>query len=430
MSRRPGCTSGSGRRSSARTATSRWPRPPWPPRARRRPTPIRPTTSHRRRSSASRRRSTRSTRPTRPPSRMPTPPPAGCFVVGTPLVWSYLVYNDGTSPITVFGVMDDHGTPTFADDDFEAVAVLDAEGFNVGDLNHNNLLDHGEAWRYTSAFMPPELVALGSYFNTATVTGVIAGVSVPVSDTDEAHHVGTPAPGRIVVTKYANGEDANTPGAAVYVKVGAPITWTFAVTLAAGSGPLHAIELRDHNFTTGGPAFTPTYVEGDANGDGILELGEIWRYAAPRDRRRRSDREPGPRQRRRRRRHDAPRRRSGLRVRRRPRHPHREGRQRRQPAGPDAAGGRRRPRQRVPPRHGRRLDLPRHQHRQHRRPTDRHRRRPRHAGERGRRLRPDVPRRRPRPRWAPRRRRDVAVHVGWAPPPTSPCSAATSTSAP
>ena len=71
-------------------------------------------------------------------------------MIGTALVWTYLLFNDGTDPIDVFGVMDDRGTPD-VNDDFVAMPVLDAKGYNVGDLDHDGLLDHGEVWRYTSA---------------------------------------------------------------------------------------------------------------------------------------------------------------------------------------------------------------------------------------------------------------------------------------
>ena len=245
--------------------------------------------------------------------------PGRVLVIGTPLVWTYLVHNDGTDPIDVFGVMDDHGTPSDANDDFEALAVLDAAGFNVGDLNGNNLLDPGEAWQYTSDGIVFDVVVAGQYTNLGKVTGVIAGVSVPVDDTDPANHIGSPS--GINVVKYVNGEDANTPAAAVYVKAGTVVTWTFEVTLREGVAPLHDVVLVDDQGTTNDPS-----------DDASPRAARRRRRGRPPRARRglalrpdrsgpgRTARQPGSCQRHRRGGHHVPRRRSGLRVRRRARH--------------------------------------------------------------------------------------------------------------
>lgn len=49
--------------------------------------------------------------------------------------------NTGPGPLASVGVVDDNGTPGDPVDDFAATPVLDADGFNVGDLNRNGLLD-------------------------------------------------------------------------------------------------------------------------------------------------------------------------------------------------------------------------------------------------------------------------------------------------
>ena len=207
--------------------------------------------------------------------------PGRVLVVGTPLVWTYLVYNDGT--VADHGLRRD-GRPRHTDVRRRRLRGRLACSTPTASTSVTSTATTSsttcEAWRYTSSFMPPELVALGAYVNTATVTGVVDGVSVPVSDTDEAHHIGTPTPGRITVTKLANGQDANTPGAAVYVKAGARDHVDLPGGAGEGSGPLHDIVLWDDNATTDNPNddFHPTYQDGDANGNGILELGEIWRY--------------------------------------------------------------------------------------------------------------------------------------------------------
>src|SRR5205823_5329210 len=95
------------------------------------------------------------------------------LAVGASLVWTYLVSNPGTTALTVTAPRDDNGTPTNSADDFTPAAVLvtfRGQQYNTGDANHNNLLDPGETWRYTSAGVASRQVQAGPYGNYATVT--------------------------------------------------------------------------------------------------------------------------------------------------------------------------------------------------------------------------------------------------------------------
>src|SRR5262249_30297944 len=89
---------------------------------------------------------------------MPTPEelaqtaPGRMLPVGTPVVWTYQVYDEGDAPVRVTFVRDDAGTPSITSDDFTATAVLqNGTSFNVGDANQNGLLDPGEVFLFTSA---------------------------------------------------------------------------------------------------------------------------------------------------------------------------------------------------------------------------------------------------------------------------------------
>jgi hypothetical protein len=89
---------------------------------------------------------------------MPTPAelsqaaPGVSLPVGTPVVWTYQVYDQGDSPVQVTSIRDDAGTPTNPNDDFTAAAVLQSGTlFNIGDSNQNGLLDPGEVFLFTSA---------------------------------------------------------------------------------------------------------------------------------------------------------------------------------------------------------------------------------------------------------------------------------------
>src|SRR5262249_12383645 len=64
---------------------------------------------------------------------------------GTAVTWTYLVTDLLSTPLTFVSLVDDAGTPTNPLDDFSPAPVLSG-GFNVGDSNHDNILEFGEAW--------------------------------------------------------------------------------------------------------------------------------------------------------------------------------------------------------------------------------------------------------------------------------------------
>src|SRR5262249_50871133 len=61
------------------------------------------------------------------------------LAVGTNVVWTYLLTNPGTVPLTITAFRDDAGTPSNPSDDFTPRYVS-------GDTNNNNKLDPGETW--------------------------------------------------------------------------------------------------------------------------------------------------------------------------------------------------------------------------------------------------------------------------------------------
>jgi hypothetical protein len=74
-------------------------------------------------------------------------PPGLALQTGTNVVWTYQVFNESTSAMQITSLVDDAGTPQIAGDDFTPVSVLSA-GFNVGDIDKDNLLDTNEIWLY------------------------------------------------------------------------------------------------------------------------------------------------------------------------------------------------------------------------------------------------------------------------------------------
>ena len=86
-----------------------------------------------------------------------------------------------------------------------------------------------------------------------------------------------PDEGAIALVKRVN---SGTPAVPV-LEVGAPVTWTYLVT-NPGTVPLSDIALEDDAGTPLDPSddFGPIFVDGDTDGDGLLDPGETWTYVA------------------------------------------------------------------------------------------------------------------------------------------------------
>ncbi|HEY5224285.1 MAG TPA: hypothetical protein VIJ18_14710, partial [Microbacteriaceae bacterium] len=220
---------------------------------------------------------------------------------GSSVVFTYLVTNDGALALTNVVVMDNHGTASTADD-FAAKPVLNASGFNVGDLNSNGVLDVGETWLFTSigAVSPALTAIVGQYLDGSSVTAT-PSAGPAVTSTDPTYYLGVPA-GGILIKKAVNAanpqaptaaEDANSPASPYYVAVGAAVVFTYLVSSPNGvSIPGSALVITDDNGTPGYTAddFHPvavtvvykkvTYNVGDTNHNGILDGTEVWQFTS------------------------------------------------------------------------------------------------------------------------------------------------------
>jgi uncharacterized repeat protein (TIGR01451 family) len=126
-------------------------------------------------------------------------PPGPALEVGTPVLWTYIVTNTGTSPLTNIQVSDDQG-----------VAVSCPK----------TTLQPGESMTCTGN----GVVQAGQYENLGLVTASLPDGST-VSDFDPSHYFGQV----LLLEKATNGEDADLPPGPVLL-VGSPITWTYVVT--------------------------------------------------------------------------------------------------------------------------------------------------------------------------------------------------------
>lgn len=202
------------------------------------------------------------------------------ILVGQTVTWTYTVENNGNVALTNVVVTDDNGTPGNTADDFHPTGVLSG-GFNVGDINHDNILDTTETWLYSAT----GTAQAGEYANIATVSGAWAfgGASGTVQSQEEDCYYGA-TPG-IGIVKMTNGLDDQCPT----ILIGKDVTWTYNVT-NKGDIALHDVVVTDDNGTPLDDTddFNPdmvlgldgTHNIGDVNNDGILDLTETWQYTA------------------------------------------------------------------------------------------------------------------------------------------------------
>jgi hypothetical protein len=201
---------------------------------------------------------------------------------GSTVTWTYHVTNPGNVPLSNVVVTDDNGTPLNTADDWTATAVLSG-GYNVGDTNHNNLLDGNETWEFTAT----GTAGTGEYANTGTATGSWSstGQSGTVNASEADCYNGVTA--SISILKQTDGTD----GACLNLINGSPVTWTYDVTntgTAAIAGS--SVAVTDDNGTPSDSTddFNPAAVLGadlvhnigDTNTNGVLDAGETWQYTA------------------------------------------------------------------------------------------------------------------------------------------------------
>jgi len=161
---------------------------------------------------------------------------------GETVNYGYVVTNPGTNPLSDVTVVDDKCSPVSG--------PVELSG------NGDALLDPGEQWQYTCS----TAVSVDTV-NTATATGIDT-LQREVSDTDTASvDVISPA---IEVTKEADVEAA---------VVGDTITYSIMVE-NVGDDPISSLVVTDSL------GIAVTYVSGDADGDGRLDVGEAWSFVA------------------------------------------------------------------------------------------------------------------------------------------------------
>ncbi|MEX2215000.1 MAG: SdrD B-like domain-containing protein [Phycisphaeraceae bacterium] len=106
------------------------------------------------------------------------------IALGANAIFKYVVTNTGDVDLMNVVVTDDNETPGDTSDDFNPDAVLNDNGFNIGDLDEDGTLDVGEKWLFT-AIRP--VVSIGLHKNDSKAVAVDADGTM-VMDTDPAHY--------------------------------------------------------------------------------------------------------------------------------------------------------------------------------------------------------------------------------------------------
>jgi hypothetical protein len=170
--------------------------------------------------------------------------------VGDPVTWTFVVTNPGNVPLSDIGLVDDRGVEPI---------------FMGGDTNSDLLLDPDETWTYEVSGTAVE----GQYESSATVTGRDLFID-DVSHSDSSHYLGIVS--KIAIEKATNGQDADTPPGPT-IESGESVVWTYVVS-NPGTVPLAGVTVTDDQ------GLVPVYVDGDTNGDDLLDPGETWTYEA------------------------------------------------------------------------------------------------------------------------------------------------------
>ena len=212
--------------------------------------------------------------------------------VGSTLTFGYLVINSSSSTMTLTDIVDDNGTPMNTADDVKlsthGIAPVLSGGFNVGDTNHNGLLDAGESWSFTYV----TTAQTGAVLNTAVVTVVNAAGQI-VSASDIAQYTGigpqlsvetdvnAPIPG----TPTSSDNAETSPGKVL--AIGTALVYTDLVT---NTGLVALKNVSISNTYNGTTTFTPlpvngaacgsTFNVGDVNCNGQLDPNETWLYTS------------------------------------------------------------------------------------------------------------------------------------------------------
>ncbi|QKC70604.1 beta strand repeat-containing protein [Mesorhizobium loti] len=179
-------------------------------------------------------------------------------LAGDTISWQYTVSNTGNVALSDVTVTDNQGV---------VVTAVLSGGFNVGDINHNNLLDTTETWSFTGS----GTAVKGDYANVGHVSAS-AGAATVTSDDGSSYFGADP---EIAIDKVT--VDGTTSGDGLNILAGEAISWKYTVT-NVGNVALSGVNVTDNQGVTVTPDLSGGFNVGDTNHDGKLDLTETWTF--------------------------------------------------------------------------------------------------------------------------------------------------------
>ena len=162
------------------------------------------------------------------------------------ITYAYTVTNAGNTPLSDISVTD---------------IAMEVVAYQSGDTNADEILDLNETWVFTATYTI-NVEDTSPLVNTATASGTDA-----LEWTAESEE----ATATVDILRPAIALDKRADPTEAYE--GDTITYTYTIT-NAGNTPLSAISVTDDKIES------VAYQSGDANEDGILDMGETWIFTA------------------------------------------------------------------------------------------------------------------------------------------------------
>lgn len=163
--------------------------------------------------------------------------PGLVVLTSSQVAFTFIVSNPGAASLSNVVVTDNNQTPSNVSDDFSPLPVLvtfSSQQYNVGDLDHDNLLDPSEQWQYKYG---PIAVTEGLHTNIATVVGTPVGGSGQVTSTNPANWEGVSE--NLIdlsVTKTVNNAAP---------QIGSNVNFTITVANAPGLATATGVHVQD-----------------------------------------------------------------------------------------------------------------------------------------------------------------------------------------
>ncbi|HQQ59958.1 MAG TPA: SdrD B-like domain-containing protein, partial [Kiritimatiellia bacterium] len=191
--------------------------------------------------------------------------PVGVAEVGDPVVFQITVVNTSNVALVHVPVVDTYETAYLT---YVSSAPPSDDNINDGTIN----------WSEIGPMAPGQTRTITAHFTAkASTMGLLKTNTVTVAPTmppgePAVYPLTASAPYEVEQTALIVVEKTADP--LTYDEVGDVITYAITVD-DAGNVEIHDLVVTDPNATTG-----PTYVSGDADSDGILDVNETWTYTA------------------------------------------------------------------------------------------------------------------------------------------------------